>query len=66
MSVAVRKKAQLECRYYLDICLEGLRKSNKNIQPDCFIFSGGLNQVCPRHNARVLNARPAHSVLSCQ
>lgn len=29
MSDAVRKKSQLEWRYDLKICLEGLRKSNK-------------------------------------
>jgi hypothetical protein len=66
MSDVVRKKSQLEWRYDLNSCLEGLRESNKNLQPDCFMLGGGLNLISPMHNARVLNARPAHSVLSCR
>jgi hypothetical protein len=66
VSDAVRKKSQLEWRYDLDICLERLRKSNKNLQPEFFKFGGFLNPISPRYNARVLNARPAHLVLSCR
>jgi hypothetical protein len=49
MSDVVRKKSQLEWRCDLDLCVEGLRESNKNLQPDFFMFGGGLNPISSTH-----------------
>jgi len=50
MSDVVRRKSQLEWRYNLDICPEGLRNSNKkNLQPGLFyvwwIFKPYIPQI---------------------
>jgi hypothetical protein len=57
-----RKRSCPDLRYYPVICLEGLRKTTKNLSQDRRSLGRDLNPGPPEYEAGVLTTRPRRSV----
>jgi hypothetical protein len=57
-----RKRSWPKLRYYPGICLEGPRKTTKNINQNSRSPGWNLNSEPPEHDVRALTTRPQHSV----
>jgi hypothetical protein len=60
-----RKLSWCNRRYYPGICLEGLRKTTKNLSQDSQSLGQDLNPGPPKYNAGVLTTQPRHSTSVC-
>jgi hypothetical protein len=57
-----RKRPRSNLRYYSGICLEGLRKTKKNLSQDRWSLDRDINPGHPEHEAGVITTQPRHSV----
>jgi hypothetical protein len=53
----VRKRSRPHLKYYRSICLEGLKKTSKDLNQDSRSSGQGLNSGSPAYEAGILSTR---------